>query len=145
MPHISIKEAARAAGVHRTTITRAIETGKMSAVRLDNGRRCVDPSELSRAFPSDRPVVHKDSAPAAKQQDAPTVHTMVLEARLNELLHLVRTLEADKEDLRTRLDRSEQDRSSALRLLEDQRKQHQPQRHWWQFFWGLDHRLGQAG
>ena len=127
MPHISIKEAAKLAGVHRTTITRALESGKLSAVTLDNGQRCIDPSELNRAFPSDRPVL---CAPTPMKHDAPTAHAMVLEARLEELLHLVRTLEEDKRDLRRRLDNAEQERRSMIMFIEDKR---QP-KPWWQLW-----------
>ena len=130
MPHISLQEAAKIVGVHRTTISRAIDSGKLSVVTLDNGRRCIDPSELSRAFPPERPMLQTGSAPVAMQQDAPTAHTMVLEARMTELLHLVRTLEEDKRDLRRRLDDAEQERRSMIRLLEDKRPKSV---RWW--FW----------
>ena len=128
MTNVSIQQAAKIANVHRTTISRAIESGKLSIVTLDNGQRCIDPSELSRVFPTERPVVQGGNVQGVMLQSAPTAHAMVLEARMEELLRLVRTLESDKEDLRRRLDRAEQERGVALRLLEDQRH---PRWSWW--------------
>lgn len=48
---LSAREAAKAAGKAVTTITRAIENGKLSAGRTDSGGYDIDPAELFRAFP----------------------------------------------------------------------------------------------
>lgn len=48
---LSAREAARVAGKAVTTITRAIESGKLSAGRVDGGGYDIDPSELFRVFP----------------------------------------------------------------------------------------------
>lgn len=48
---LSAREAAKAAGKAVTTITRAIENGKLSASRLSGGGYNIDPSELFRVFP----------------------------------------------------------------------------------------------
>lgn len=48
---LSAREAARAAGKAVTTITRAIENGKLSAGRAVGGGYDIDPSELFRVFP----------------------------------------------------------------------------------------------
>lgn len=48
---LSAREAARAAGKAVTTITRAIESGKLSAGRAGSGGYDIDPSELFRVFP----------------------------------------------------------------------------------------------
>lgn len=148
MPHISIQDAARIAGVHRTTIVRAIESGKMSAIKLSNGRQCIDPSELARAFPPERPDVQVVSAHGVVSQRAPSapnaqaqsdthirtsdddkVRTVrddslaqVQSVRIEEMGKMIRRLESDNDDLRTRLDKAEQDRGIFLRLLEDKRQ-----------------------
>lgn len=51
---LSAREAAKAAGKAVTTITRAIENGKLSAGRTDSGGYDIEPSELFRAFPKIR-------------------------------------------------------------------------------------------
>jgi hypothetical protein len=48
---LSAREAAKATGKAVTTITRAIENGKLSASRTDGGGYAIEPSELFRVFP----------------------------------------------------------------------------------------------
>jgi excisionase family DNA binding protein len=55
--HISLGAAARKTGLHKTTLSRAISTGRLPAVR-SNGPRggwLIDPAELERLWPSNRP------------------------------------------------------------------------------------------
>lgn len=47
---LSLSQAAKAAGKSKSTINRAIKTGKLSATRHDDGSYSIDASELSRAF-----------------------------------------------------------------------------------------------
>ena len=46
----TLNEAAKAVGKSKTTIHRAIKSGKMSASKLDSGAYAIDPSELHRVF-----------------------------------------------------------------------------------------------
>ena len=46
----TLNEAAKAVGKSKTTIHRAIKSGKISASKLDSGAYAIDPSELHRAF-----------------------------------------------------------------------------------------------
>jgi excisionase family DNA binding protein len=46
--------AAKAAGVARSTIYRAIKTGRLSAHKLQGGNYAIYPAELGRAFQLDR-------------------------------------------------------------------------------------------
>ena len=50
MTTFSISAAARAAGVSRTTLQRAIKSGRLSTTTDAAGDRCIDLSELLRAF-----------------------------------------------------------------------------------------------
>jgi hypothetical protein len=50
MTTFSISAAARAAGVSRTTLQRAIKSGRLSTITDAAGGRCIDLSELLRAF-----------------------------------------------------------------------------------------------
>ena len=47
----TLGQAARAADVSKTTIQRAIKSGRLSASRQQDGSYVIDPSELHRAFP----------------------------------------------------------------------------------------------
>ena len=50
----SLGQAAKAAGRSKTTIHRAIASGRLSASRTDHGDYSIDPSELARVFQADR-------------------------------------------------------------------------------------------
>ena len=47
---LSLGEAARLAGTSKTTLSRAIKAGRLSATRKDDGGYQIDPAELSRVF-----------------------------------------------------------------------------------------------
>ena len=119
---ISFTEAAKIAGVNPSTIHRAVKDGRLSCVTLDNDRKVVDPSELERVFPSNRPRNGGD--------DALPLHAKVLldakQEQIDAMRALVRTLEEQNIDLRRRLDESEEERRVTTRLLTDQRH-----RRWW--------------
>lgn len=51
MALLSISAAARAAGVDRATVHRALKSGRLSATTDDTGARAVDTAELARVFP----------------------------------------------------------------------------------------------
>ena len=55
---ISPLEASKLLGLSKTTITRAIKDGKLTAFKAPDGRLWVEPSELSRAFPEETLAVH---------------------------------------------------------------------------------------
>jgi excisionase family DNA binding protein len=47
---LSLREAAQQTGTNKSTIWRAIKSGRMSATRLDDGGFAIDPAELFRVF-----------------------------------------------------------------------------------------------
>ena len=48
----SLSDAAKATGKNRTTIQRAIKSGKISALKNENGAYEIEPAELHRIFPA---------------------------------------------------------------------------------------------
>ncbi|TXI77352.1 MAG: hypothetical protein E6Q43_01230 [Dokdonella sp.] len=50
MPSLNLTAASRAAGVGRSTIVRALKSGRLSATTNEQGERVIDTSELSRVF-----------------------------------------------------------------------------------------------
>src|SRR3954452_4239296 len=50
MAPVTLGQAARLTGLGKTTITRAIKAGKLSATRSEDGSYEIDPSELSRVY-----------------------------------------------------------------------------------------------
>lgn len=53
MAELSLTQAARLAGKSKSTLTRAIKSGRMSAARRADGTFGLDPSEVLRVFPND--------------------------------------------------------------------------------------------
>lgn len=47
---LSLGQAAKLAGVGKTTIQRAVTAGRLSATRKDDGGYAIDPAELSRVY-----------------------------------------------------------------------------------------------
>ena len=50
MALLNLTAAARAAGCNRSTIARALKSGRLSATTNERGERCIDTSELMRVF-----------------------------------------------------------------------------------------------
>ncbi len=117
---LSLSAAARATGRSKSTIGRAIKSGKLSARRDDAGGYRIDASELARAFDWDPrgPVPWSATAPLGPVTGPPIqegVPVAVLEAKLT---LLEQALDREREalaherettaDLRQRLDRSDE-------------------------------------
>src|SRR3954447_323254 len=63
---LSLRQAARTAGVSKSTISRAIQAGRLSASRSDDGGWSIDPAELCRVYPPAPLLV-----PAERPMDRP--------------------------------------------------------------------------
>lgn len=55
MADLSLSQAARLTGRSKSTIGRAIKSGRLSAARNEDGTFGIDPAELLRAFPRNEP------------------------------------------------------------------------------------------
>ncbi len=111
-------QAARAAGVSRTTIWRAIKDGQLSYERGDGKNVLIDASELLRVYPhatlervDERSV--NDALNAREQNSA---HASAGEIRV--LRELVDELRQDKSRLQADLERATDERRKLLDMLE---------------------------
>ena len=129
----TLAEAARASGKSKSTILRAVKSGKLSADKDAHGQYRVAPVELHRVYPSaPSEAVHAPLHEAPN--DAPrTTHDAVaelavlhaelaaarstIEDREKELHHRDRTID----DLRARLDAEGEERRKLTAMLTDQR------------------------
>ena len=135
----SLAEAAKATGKNKTTIQRAIKSGKISAVKGDSGAYEIDPAELHRVFP---PATAQRDAQQAASNDTQRPTVAWETSRLERIAELERELAVAQsrsisleeqrqqmnetiEDLRGRLDRSEE-RVTALLVAPPQKR-----RGWW--------------
>lgn len=100
---LTLRQAAEMCGRSRSTIHRALKSGKLSGGRDESGAWAIDPAELSRVFPPE------DHGP--DQRDAAELGRAGAETLAVKVEMLERQLEREKEtidDLRTRLDRAEE-------------------------------------
>jgi excisionase family DNA binding protein len=123
----TLGQAANAAGVSKTTLRRAIEKGRISAARLDDGSYAIDASELHRAFPQ-----HSDGGvPVARSVTASD--TGALRVEIDGLREQLALLKDERDDLRRRLDRADDERRQAQERLTALLTAPQPaaRRSWW--------------
>ena len=116
---ISFTEAANMANVSLSTIRRAVNDGRLSKTILSNGDSALDPSEVERVFPSNRP---RHSTPTRKAlHETATAQTMhdASPAVSVECHALVQDMSQQITDLVTLLARSDK---RLDQLLEDKRK-----------------------
>lgn len=147
MKPVTMKEAGDLVGASKSTIYRAVKSGKLSSSTDDEGVVLIDPSELARVYPDFNPVgarsstiqqiVHETadsagpgvSAVSDDVSDAPqpdsvrtkyitTVSLLKAQKQINE------TLSDQVDDLKIRLDQSESERrrkdAQVTALLTDQ-------------------------
>jgi excisionase family DNA binding protein len=69
MVGLSLREAAQLAKTSKSTILRAIQSGRLSATRTDDGGYSIDPAELCRVYPP-RPDAPEPSADQGAGQGA---------------------------------------------------------------------------
>lgn len=65
MSFLTLSQAAKSISKSKSTLNRAIKSGRLSAVRNEDGTFSIDPSELARAFPKNAeeraPLVHHEA------------------------------------------------------------------------------------
>jgi hypothetical protein len=114
---LSLGQAAKETGLDKSTISRAIKSGKLSAYRKESGGYEIDPAELFRVF---SPASQK-SDPLALQPDIPTetlLENRELRIKLEAAELRIRDKEDEIRDLRHRLDaESDERRKLTLMLL----------------------------
>jgi hypothetical protein len=119
----TLGEATKATGISKTSLHRAIKSGRVSATKNTLGVWEIDPAELHRVFP---PAANRNSSEAQLLvQDGTASETAMLrrelqlkdEERQRERVQLEGTID----DLRRRLDAEAEERRRLTALLTDQR------------------------
>jgi excisionase family DNA binding protein len=101
----TLKQAADATGLAKSTVQRAIKSGKISATFTDSGNYQIDPVELHRVF---SPVERNTVQPVAIEQDAPdetASENRELRTRVELMGELIKQIESQRDDLRSERDR----------------------------------------
>jgi excisionase family DNA binding protein len=93
---LSLGEAARQADVSKTTIHRAIKSGRISALKNEGGTYSIDPAEISRAFGTAKRLV----TVTAEQTETPSLSLEVVLLR-----ERIAELQTDRDAWRTQAER----------------------------------------
>ena len=133
---LSLREAGLETGKDKMTIKRAIDSGRLSAVKEGNQWR-IEPSELFRVFPAISRNDNKDETPTppserrnatSRNTDETSMLRLKLEMRDNQIQQL--EIERDRErqqlnerieDLARRLDKADGDRTRLTAVITDER------------------------
>jgi hypothetical protein len=124
----SLLQAARAAGRTKSTIHRAIKTGRLSALRTESGGYSIDPAELQRVYPPSRSNDRSNGQGDDSQRLAGQGGTGFERREIALLREQLADRDTTIRDLRTRLDSEVEERRRLLALLTDRRP-------WWRRLW----------
>lgn len=103
---LSLSAAAKQVGCSKSTLSRAVSTGRLSASRCEDGSYQIDPAELHRVFPL--PVAQPDASNLAQPDSNPAgTLRMQLETLERERNREREQMQATIDDLRARLDWAE--------------------------------------
>lgn len=123
---LSAGEAAKLVGKSVPTITRAIKSGKLSAIPRKPRGWDIDPSELFRVFPA---VTGETNVNSNKLERETAIKDSMLQAKLEVMEQRFDDAQATINDLRTRLDAESAERRQLTAQITDQRQQpEQPRR-----------------
>src|SRR5687767_12935696 len=108
MSGLSLREAAKEAGVSKSTILRAVKSGRLSAARTDDGGYAIDPAELFRVYPAEDRATRQDrirndgagQGASAEEIANLRIQTGVLEAQLAALKEVLASERRRAEEIR---------------------------------------------
>ena len=131
---LTLGQAARLTGTSKTTLTRAIRAGRLSATRRNDGVYSIDPAELARAY------AVKVETPATGATTVATVHqatserdggdTVALQVEIEGLRAQLDLMREHAAELRQQRDGWQNAAEASQRLLAD----HRPRRGWFGIF-----------
>jgi excisionase family DNA binding protein len=111
---LSLRQAAQQAGTSKSTILRAVKSGRLSASRTDDGGYSIDPAELHRVYPvkPTHELAHTDASQRSAGQDALPLEAPAPLHAPDATALAVRNaaLEAELEGLKIRVEELRQDR-----------------------------------
>ena len=125
----TLGEAAIATGKSKSTLSKAIKAGKITAFKNDNGAFEIEPSELHRLYPPAPLAIEEntsesiDSEQNATPDSTPknTSNIEVLEAKLQMANERIEELKADKEKLEVDKEQWRQQATNLLAAPQDKR------------------------
>lgn len=124
--YLSLNRASKEAGVSKSTLSEALNNGRLTAHKNDKGHWQIDPASLFQVFPKTAPNAPLEPQP----NDLPNTENRIEIARLQAELDAERK-RADREAetvayLQKKLDDADTDRRNAQARLEDLREKIDP-------------------
>jgi excisionase family DNA binding protein len=104
---LTLGQAAKLTGLSKPTLSKYIKRGDISAVKKENGEYSIEPSELDRYISTNR-----QQSVNYLQLETP-INDGNLQFTLNALQEVIDQLKSERDNLRTRLDKSEEAREKA--------------------------------
>jgi hypothetical protein len=104
---LTLGQAAKETGLSKPSISKAIKTGRLSAVKTENGEYQIDPVELFRVYP----VTSKPKTDILQEETLSLPNG--LQAALDAMRELLGQVEGERDDLRRRLDEEAADRRAS--------------------------------
>ena len=133
----TLGEAARATGLNKTTVLKAIRRGVISATKDDLGQWCIEPCELHRVYParSEDNGSGNGLGNDGQPTDNPLQHALALaEARLGDLKAMLDDMRGQRDDMREQRDKWQAQAEASQRALTDQRGKAEPKpQTWWRW------------
>jgi excisionase family DNA binding protein len=112
MAQLNLREAAEQAGTSKSSIYRAIKSGRLSAPRTDDGGFAIDPAELFRAFPPGNGPAKQTATSPKMDETALRQALAVAEANLMSLKDMLDEVKATRDELRQDRDDLRRDRDA---------------------------------
>lgn len=138
----SLKKASEATGRGKPAILKAIQKGRISAKKDDNGQWRIDPSELHRVYPPVPGTASETGSGERRETAEKAQGNSLLEREVELLRERLEDKDAVIDDLRARLDKEAEERRTLSRQLLDLRERPAPEQPrapgWW------DRLLGRA-
>jgi len=133
MAKLSLNKAAKEAGVAKSTLLDALNSGRMSAEKNEKGHWEIDPSELFRVFSRTSSSEHKKLVQTPDEIREKTTQNSALEIEVKMLREQIERMDVERERERAQLtdqieafkeqaERQSADHRQALAALTDQRE-----------------------
>jgi excisionase family DNA binding protein len=124
---LTLSEVARQAGMSKSTLSRLVKKGRITAEKQENGEFRIDPSELDR--------LAELRSSVRSVQRAETGTDAVLQREIDLLREMLLDKERTIQDLRTERDdwkkQAQQAQQAQMLLLAVGEKKEEPRKRWW--------------
>ena len=132
MTKLSLNKAAKEAGVAKSTLLEALNSGRMSAEKNEKGHWQIDPAELFRVFQKSSSTEQPEPKPTPLENPQKTGQNRALEVEIKMLREQIDRMDTEREReraqftdqieaLREQEERQSADHRQALAALTDQR------------------------